>query len=277
MTSKERTKRVFSEIGIFLITVFMLAPVYYFAISAFKTRENILIHPLTISASEFTFENFTKAYSVVKFWESIKNTGTFTIVAMVLTIIFSSLAGFACARIKAIRFKLTYTYLISLMVIPFVGCLIPLVVLMKKVGLLNNLWSCILIQAGWNLPFATFLYTGFMKSVPGELEEAAIIDGCSLFGTYWKIFLPMLAPVTATCIIRQGIGMWQDYLVCSSFLNSAKQPTIMVSVKKFYGQYVAEYGQSFAAVLMFTLPILILFICLQKYFIKGIAAGAVKG
>lgn len=277
MTSREKRIRFLSELGIILLTVLMLSPVYYFVISAFKVREDILMHPLTISFSEFTTESFTKAYSIVKFWPSLANTAIITAVSMAFTLVASSLAGFACARIKAKRFRVTYTYLVSLMVIPFVGCLIPLVVLMKRVNLLNNLWACILIQTGWNLPFATFLYTGFMRGIPGELEEAAIIDGCSLFGTYTRIFLPMLAPVTASCVIRQGIGMWHDYLVCSSFLNSAKQPTVMVSVKKFYGQYVAEYGQSFAAVFMFTLPILIVFLCLQKYFVKGIAAGAVKG
>lgn len=277
MTSKEKTKRVFTEIILLIATIIMLIPVYYFIISAFKLRMDILTKPLTITPALFTFNNFTEAYRKMKLWESFYNTGAITVVSMVFTIICASLSGFACARIKAKRFTVAYTFLVSLMVVPFVGCLVPLVVMFKKVELLDSLWSCILIQAGWNLPFATFLYTGFMKGVPGELEEAATIDGCSLFGIYWKIFLPMLKPVTSTCIIRQGIGIWQDYIVCSSFLNSSKTPTLMVSVKKFFGQYVNEYGQSFAAVFMITAPIAIMFIFLQKYFIKGIAAGAVKG
>lgn len=277
MTSKEKTKRFFSEIILIILTIIMLIPVYYMVISAFKLRMDILKAPLKITPALFTTRNFSEAYRKVKLWKSFNNTGIITVMSMVFTVIASSLAGFACARIKARRFSFAYTFLVSLMVIPFVGCLIPLVVMMNAVDLHNSLWSCILIQAGWNLPFAAFLYTGFMKGVPGELEEAAIVDGCSLFGTYWKIFLPMLKPVTSTCIIKQGIGIWQDYLVCSSFLNSSKTPTVMVSVKKFNGQYVNEYGEQFAAVFMFTVPMIIVFVMLQKYFVKGIAAGAVKG
>ncbi len=277
MSAQEKTRRFFSESLLIIVTLIMLVPIYYIVISAFKLRMDILTKPMVITPAMFTFNNFTEAYRKMKLWQAFMNTGIITLAAMTGTIIMASLTGFVCARIRAFRFRLAYRFLVSLMVVPFVGCLIPLVVIFKRANLLDSLWSCILIQCGWNLPFACFLYTGFMKGVPNELEEAAIIDGCSLFGTYWNVFLPMLKPVTATCIIRQGIGMWHDYLVCSSFLNSSKTPTIMVSVKKFFGQYINEYGQSFAAVFMVTLPILIIFIFLQKYFIKGIAAGAVKG
>lgn len=265
------------EFLLLLVTLVILAPIFYFVISAFKLREDILFYPLKITAEMFTFENFTVAYSKMKFIQAVTNTGFITVGSLVFTVIFSSMAGFVIARIPAKRFTVAYSFLVALMVVPFIGCVIPLVVIMNRIGLYNNLWSCLLIQAGWNLPFATFLYTGFMKSLPGELEEAAMIDGCSLFGTYMRVFLPLQAPVTATCCIRCGIGVWNDYLVSSSFLNSAKSPTLMVSVKKFFGQYVNEYGQSFAAVVMCSIPIFILFLFLQKYFVKGMAAGSVKG
>ena len=266
-----------SEFLLLLATFIIMTPIFYFVISAFKLREDILYHPLTITPEMFTFQNFTVAYSKMKFFEAMKNTGFITVGSLILTVIFSSMAGFAIARVAGKRFKLSYSYLVALMVVPFIGCLIPLVVLMKRAGLYNNLWSCLLIQAGWNIPFATFLYTGFMRSLPNELEEAAMIDGCSLFGTYLRVFLPLQAPVTATCCIRCGIGVWNDYLVSATFLNSAKMPTLLVSVRKFFGQYVNEYGQSFAAVVMCSIPIVLLFIFLQKYFVKGIAAGSVKG
>lgn len=277
MKAKERSLAVAKEVLLLLATIVMLIPIYYFVISAFKLREDILFYPLKLSGEMFTLENFRIAFQKMKYLKSLSNTAFITIGSMVITIVLGSLNGFIIARVKARRFEMIYAYLLALMVIPFVGCLIPLVVMMNRVGLYNNLWSCLLIQAGWNLPFATFLYTGFMRSLPGELEEAAMIDGCSLFGTYARVFLPLLGPVTATCCIRCGIGVWNDYMVSASFLNSSKTPTLQVSVGKFFGQFVNEYGQSFAAVVLCSLPIIILFLFLQKYFIKGMAAGAVKG
>ena len=143
--------------------------------------------------------------------------------------------------------------------------------------MIGSLWSCILIQAAWNMPFAIFLYTGFMRAIPNELEEAAYIDGCSMFRVYFNVFLPLLTPVTATCLIRCGIGIWNDYLVSVSLLNSVRQPTLMVAVYSFFGQYVSEYGYAFAGIIMASLPVIVMFIFLQKYFIKGLTAGAVKG
>lgn len=270
-------KHFISEFLLVLCTLIVMVPIFYFAISAFKLREDILYHPLSMTPDMFTLENFKVAYSKMKFFEAMKNTGFITLGSLVGTVVFSSMAGFAIARVAGKRFRLSYSYLVALMVVPFIGCIIPLVVIMKNVGLYNSLWSCLLIQLGWNIPFATFLYTGFMRSLPKELEEAAMIDGCSLFGTYIRVFLPLQAPVTATCCIRCGIGVWNDYLVSATFLNSAKMPTLLVSARKFFGQYVNEYGQSFAAVVMCSIPIVFLFIFLQKYFVKGIAAGSVKG
>jgi raffinose/stachyose/melibiose transport system permease protein len=116
-----------------------------------------------------------------------------------------------------------------------------------------------------------------MRAIPNELEEAAYIDGCSMFRVYFNVFLPLLTPVTATCLIRCGIGIWNDYLVSVSLLNSVRQPTLMVAVYSFFGQYVSEYGYAFAGIIMASLPVIVMFIFLQKYFIKGLTAGAVKG
>lgn len=274
---KRHVVNFLKELFLCAVTLIMLIPVFYFAISAFKLREDIIFHPLTITKNMFTFDNFKVAYSKIKLIKAVKNTASITIASMFIIIFPSSLAGFAIARVNAPRFKAAYKYMLSLMVLPFVSCLLPLVVILNRAGLYNKLWACILIEGAWGIPFATFLYTGFMKGLPKELEEAAMIDGCSLFKSYYQVFFPLMAPVTATCCIKSGIGIWQDYLISATFLNSAKTPTIMVSVNKFFGQYVNEYGQSFSAVMMVSLPTFVLFIFLQKYFIKGLSAGAVKG
>lgn len=275
---KKSRMRVFvEELVLLLCAGVALIPVYYFVISAFKKRTNIVKFPLELNSEMFTLENFPAMVKKMQFFPALKNTATITVVSLILVVLLSSVAGFAIARIGNRFLKRYYNGLVALMVIPYIGCILPLVTLSVNLDVYNSLWSCILIQTAWNLPFSTFLYSGFMQTIPKELEEAAYIDGCSTLGVYSKIFLPLLAPVTATCCIRQGIGMWNDYLTCRSLLNGDRTPTLMVGVRSFFGAYRSDYGYAFAAILMSSLPMIILFIFLQKYFIKGLAAGAVKG
>lgn len=277
MKAKKLLGRFSSEILFLLATCIWWLPIYYFFIGAFKQRIDIVKFPLAILPDKVSFGNFSYAIKKMNLFSALGNTGFITLISLLVLVVLGSLAGFAIARVKHRLFTWFYSGTIALMVIPFIGALIPIVVLIRDMGLVNSLAGPILIQAAWNLPFAIFLYTGFMRALPKELEEAAYIDGCSMFQVYYRVFLPLLAPVTATCCIRCGIGIWNDYLVSSSLLNSVRQPTLMVAIYSFFGQYVSEYGYAFAGIIMASLPIVLLYVFLQKYFIKGIAAGAVKG
>lgn len=276
MKRKSIVKILLSEVFLLASTLMMLIPVYYFVIGAFKPRLDIVKFPLTLAPGMFSLNNFAYSIKKMKIFESLANTGFITIGSLLILVFFGSLAGFAIARVRHKGFMVFYSVILALMVIPFIGALIPIVVLIRRMNMIGSLWGCLLIQSAWNLPFAIFLYTGFMRTLPKELEEAAYIDGCSMFRVYYKIFLPLLTPVTATCCIRCGIGIWNDYLVSASLLNGVKHPTLMVAVYSFFGQYVSEYGYAFAGVIMASLPVVLMFVFLQKYFIKGIAAGAVK-
>lgn len=280
MKKRKFFSTILEELILLVVTIIVLVPVYYFIVGAFKARIDIVKFPLQINLEmigKVGFGNFTYAFDKMKMLTALSNTGTITLCSLAMIVISGSLAGFAIARVDRRAFKIYYTVLIALMVVPFIGCLIPLVVQSTQLGTYNSIIGCILIQAAWNLPFAVFLFTGFMRGLPKELEEAAYIDGCSMMGTYFKIFLPLLAPVTATCCIRSGVSIWNDYLVSNSLLNGARTPTLMVGVNMFFGARKTEYGYAFAGIILASLPIIILFLFLQKYFIKGLAAGAVKG
>lgn len=278
MDNKKITAKVIiQEVVLVLFSILELVPIYYFAISAFKKRVDIVQHPLAISAETFITTNFPYAIKKMKFFEALRNTGVMTVVSMLIIIVLASLAGFAIARIKWKPFDIYYKIVMSCMVIPFIGCLLPLVAQATQMNIYNSLVGVILIEAAWNLPFSIFLYAGFMGGISKELEEAAYIDGCTTWGVYWKIFLPLLAPVTATCCIRNGVGIWNDYLVSNSLLNPNATPTIMVGINKFFGKYTTEYGYAFAGIMLSSLPMVIMFMFLQKYFIKGITVGSVKG
>ena len=275
--NQKKGSKLWGEILLVLSTVIMMIPLYYLVLGAFKSRKDIIRYPLTINADIFTFDNFPYVIKKMKYWQALGNTAFITICALLIIIICASLAGFAISRIRSKVFDGYYKLIVTLMVIPFIGCLLPLTVQSVDLKLYNTRLGCILIQAAWNLPFAMFLFTGFMRDLPKELEEAAYIDGCSTFGVYLRIFLPLLAPVTATCAIRCGTGIWNDYLVSRSLLNENKMPTLMVGINGFFGARAMEFGYAFAGIILVSLPMVVLFLCLQKYFIKGIAAGAVKG
>lgn len=274
---KKKWPVIASELFFLLVTVMVWIPIYYFVIGSFKAREDIVMFPLSIQSDMFSFGNYVYVWENMKIGNAILNTGIITVGALLLTVMISSLAGYALARIKGRFFNISYQYVVTLMVVPFISCLLMLVRLSTRLSLYNTIWGCILIHTAWHVPFCTFLYTGFMKSIPVELEEAAYIDGCSTFKTYKVVFLPLLAPVAATCCIRSGITIWNDYLVSKALLNSVRTPTLMVSISSFFGEYVSEYGYAFAGIVIASLPITLIFVFLQKYFIKGLTAGAVKG
>ncbi len=274
---KKKILTILSELCLLICTVVCWLPVYYFVISAFKLRKDIVKYPLHIIWERFTVDNFSYVWKNMKLAQSLFNTSFITIVTLILLIGVSSMAGFALSRIKGKFFQVYYRANVALMVVPFISCLLSLVILSTKLNLYNTVWGCIFIHTAWHLPFCAFLYAGFMGSLPVELEEAAYIDGCSTFQVYFQIFLPLLAPITATCCIRSGITIWNDFLLSSTLLNSARKPTLMVGINSFFGEYVSEYGYAFAGIILASLPISILFIFLRKYFINGLTAGAVKG
>ena len=274
---KKDIRIILTEVLLVAMTVLILVPVYYFLIGSFKMREDIVMYPLTISNQMFTFGNYAYVWEKMKIGYAITNNLLITAGGLLLTVVISSLAGFALARVKGSFFNIANKYVVVLMVVPFISCLLMLVQLSTQLSLYNTLLGCMLIHAAWHAPFCTFLYTGFMRGIPQDLEEAAYIDGCSTMRTYAVIFLPLLTPVTATCCIRSGITIWNDYLVSKTMLNPVKTPTLMVSISSFFGEYVSEYGYAFAGIVISSLPIILLFIFLQKYFIKGLTAGAVKG
>jgi raffinose/stachyose/melibiose transport system permease protein len=169
MNKKDKLSKILSEIGLAIATIVMMIPVYYFVISSFKNRKDVIKFPLTITAETFTLENFPYVIGKMKYWQAMANTAFITAMALVIVIVLAALAGFAIARFRHKIFSGYYKIIVTLMVIPFIGCLLPLTTISVKLGLYNSIWGCILIQAAWNMPFSVFLYTGFMQGIPTEL------------------------------------------------------------------------------------------------------------
>ncbi|MFS0560476.1 carbohydrate ABC transporter permease [Terribacillus sp. 179-K 1B1 HS] len=226
----------------------------------------------------FSLENFTLAWEEANLSTAFMNTFIITIAAAAMLIIFGSLAAYALARRQTKLNKYVYMLFVAVMVIPPLTALVPLYQLVVDAGLMNTRLVAILNNVAAFLPLTIFLYAGFIRStIPKELEEAARMDGASTIGVFFRVVFPLLKPITATVLILSCVYIWNDYQFAIFFLQDSDMHTLTVALSSFFGQNTSQLGLVGAAALVASLPMVILFLLLQRFFIEGLAAGSVKG
>jgi len=259
-----------------ILAALFLAPVFFAIISAFKSNGEILKNPMALPASLY-MKNFQDLFGQSDFFTAIKHSVILTVVSEVLIVCIVPMAAFAMERRQTRVTKLIYMYFLAGMMIPFHLYMFPLFKEMKMFGIFGTLAGPIVCYLSGSVAFGSLLYCSFLKGVPLEIEEAAEIDGCSPFQTFWQVTFPLLGPCTASMVVLNGLGIWNDFLMPYLALPSDKAKTITVEVYSFVGQYTARWDIVFAGTVCSIVPALIIFIMLQKYFVKGITAGAAKG
>lgn len=276
-------KKVSHALMMIVLIVLFLAFIFPFllvVINVFKTKGDITSNPLSLIGSHgFTLENFPNAMKKMNFWVVFKNSLIVTVTSTVLTLLVSSMAAFVIVRNKWKACALLFSGMVASMVIPFQVLMIPLVSLYGGIfGVLNSRITLILMHVGFSVSMATFMFHGAIHTnIPLELEEAALIDGCTRWQTYWKVVFPLLKPTIATVAIIDAMAFWNDYLLPSLVLGRKELYTIPIATQAFYGTYSSDMGLIMAALLLAMLPILILYLFLQKYIVEGVTSGAVKG
>ncbi|HAL74414.1 MAG TPA: sugar ABC transporter permease, partial [Clostridiales bacterium] len=200
-----------------------------------------------------------------------------TVGALACLLILGSMAAYPIARMPSKFSGFIYLLFLSGLTMPFQSAMIPLYKVMKAFSLINTHHGMILLYTATTMAFTIFLYVGFMKTIPKELEEAAMIDGCNRFMSYRIIIFPLLKTITATAAIFDTMLIWNDFLKPLLFFSGTNKGTVITSVYAFQSQYDTQWGYLFASCMLASLPLLILYLALQKYFVKGIAAGAIKG
>lgn len=277
-----RNKRISHAIMLIILIVMFFAFIFPFLmviINVFKTKADITSDPLSIlGAHGFTLKNFPEAMKKMNFWRSFGNSAIITISSTILTIVFSAMTAFVIVRNKWKACTLLFSLMVASMVIPFQVLMIPLVSLYGgTLGILNHRATLIFMHTGFSLAMATFMFHGAIHTnVPVDLEEAADIDGCSRWQTYWLIVFPLLKPTIATVAIIDAMAFWNDYLLPSLVLGRKELYTIPIATQVFYGTYSTDIGLIMAALLLAILPILLLYVFLQRYIVEGVTAGAVK-
>lgn len=277
-----RNKKIRHAIMIIVLAILFVAFIFPFImvlINVFKVKADITANPLAlIGRHGFTLENFPNAIKKMNFFKVFGNSLIVTIFSTIGTIILSSMTAYLIVRNNWKANKILFVLMIASMVIPFQVLMVPLVSLYGGIfGILNHRITLIFMHIGFSLSMATFMFHGSIHTnVPISLEEAATIDGCNKWQIFSQIVFPILKPTIATVAIIDAMAFWNDYLLPSLVLGRKELYTIPIATKVFYGQFSTDTGLIMAALLLAMLPILILYIFLQRYIVEGITAGAVK-
>ena len=278
MKRKKRGNIRFITLGILLIIY--IFPFFLFLINALKEKTDIIRDPLALVGEQgVTFANFVEAADRMHFFRALGNSLLITVVSTALIVIFSSMAAYIMTRKKWLACRVLFVVMILSLAIPFQVLMIPLVSIYGGIfHLLNHRATLIFMHVGFCVSMSCFLFCGTIRStIPLELEEAASIDGCSQFQIFRKIVFPLLKPTIATTIIINALNIWNDYLLPSLILTDNELQTLPIATRVFYGAFSSDLNLLMAALVLMIVPILVLYLFLQKHIINGVVAGAVKG
>ena len=278
--SKATVLTIVKYIATILLFVFYMVPFILVVINSVKANRDIIRNPFSLfeTSAPPTFSNYTGAFERMDFLRAFGNSFFITGLSTVLVIVLSAMVAYYIVRNKTKASNIVYFGMIASMIIPFQAIMIPLVSIYgATLGLLNHRLTLVFLHVGFGMSMSVFMFAGFLRSsIPLSLEEAATIDGCSKYQTFFRIVFPLLKPTTATLVVLNVMAYWNDYLLPSLVLGERDLYTLPLSTYSFYGTYASDYGMIMAALILTVLPLLILYLILQRQIINGVVAGAVK-
>jgi raffinose/stachyose/melibiose transport system permease protein len=254
------------------VAIAFLFPVYALVTLSLKDPQQIAASPLAPPTAP-TFANFGSAWESASFGTALLNSTIITVVSVLILIAIGSFAAYFVARWQTrLGYGLYVLFLLGI-VLPFQLGMIPLFTLVDDAGLLGTYQGMVVFYTGVQLPFTIFLYTGFIRALPTDYADAALIDGASHVRAFTQVVFPLLRPITGTVLILNAVFIWNDFFTPLLYLGGSEKETIPVRIFSFVGQYVSDYGLVFAGLVLAALPILAIFLVLQKYVIKGFSSG----
>lgn len=266
---------VVKQMPLLIMSVIALYPLYYMVITAFKSRDSYLNNQF-LPPLRPTLANIQEALVRGNLITWMFNSVVVTVFSVLIATAVSVLAAYALARMEFRGRDSILNGTVSLMVVPPVVLIVPLFLLMVNVGLINTLPSVIIVYSGLTIPLSVYLLTNFFRTLPYEIEEAARIDGCSTFGILWRIMLPLSAPALLTCIIVNALWVWNELLIALVFLQSNDSRTLIAGLTLFKGQFSVNEPLVMSGALIATVPMLLLYLFGQRFFIRGLVAGSGK-
>ncbi|GAB2599690.1 carbohydrate ABC transporter permease [Pseudactinotalea suaedae] len=273
--ARRLTTGIAAELGMIVVALLFMFPFYVFLSVALKTPADLAASPLSLPTDP-AWANFADAWQRGGLEQALINSAVVTALSVAGLVVCGSTAAYLLARrAQRLSLGLYLVFLLGLM-IPLQLGMVPLYQLMRDANLLQTYTSLIIFEVGHQLPLVIFLYTGFLRALPREYEEAARVDGAGPFTSFWRIVLPLLRPITGTVVILSSINIWNDFLTPLLYVGGSAQQTLPVAIFAFRGEFASQWQIIFAGMGIAILPILVVYFLLQKYIIKGFASG-IKG
>lgn len=276
-----KKKRLFittiKMIVILVIVALVISPFYISLVYALKDKTQISANRLAWPTHP-SLNNFVRVVTENdQFLTGLKNSILTTIPTVLILMFVTSMAAYVLARNTEKFYRLVYLVLISGMLIPIQCIMLPFYINFFNLNLTNSNLGFVIARTGLQIPISILVVTGFVKSVPIDLEDAARIDGCNRFNMFWKVVFPLMKPVNATQLVLNTLFVWNDYTTAIILLRKPESRTLILAQMTYFNEYTSELNLAFAFFILATLPILILYFCMQKYVVSGIMMGAVKG
>lgn len=275
MKAKQRNRKIIVYIILAAISLVMLVPFAWMLISSFKPNKDVFTYPIQWWPKEFIIDNYLRIWKEIPLLRYFFNTTKLTVVITLMQLLTSTFAAYAFAKLDFPGKNILFLAYICTIAMPWQSYMIPQFMIIKKLSLVNTHLSLMILQSF--TAFGVFLVRQFYMEIPNEICEAARIDGMSEYGIYAKIMLPLSKPVIATLTIFSFTTVWNDFMGPLIYINSDRLKTIQLGLRSFITEYSSEYSLIMAGSIVALIPILIVFACLQQYFVEGIASTGVKG
>lgn len=255
--------------------VLILLPLLNMIFSSFKSTREIFQHPYGLP-SEWLISNYRAVWVNGGFAAYFVNSVVITGISIALVLLFGSMAAFGIARYRYRLALFVYLLFLAGIMLPLKAAIIPLFLIIRRLGLMNTRLSLILVFTAMSLPATVFILTGFMRTIPRDLEDAARIDGANDFGIYRRVILPLATQSIALVTIYNSVPIWNDFFFPLVFIQSDRLKPLPLGMSVFFGQFQTNWGLLFAALSIAIIPMLVLYLFMSKYFIRGMTAGAIK-
>lgn len=259
-----------------LLVLVVSFPVLYALLNSFRSYSEITADPMGLP-SGFSLANYIRLFETTDYGEALWNTVVITGGTVVLLVALVPMAAYGIERLGGRAARWIYLFFIAGLMIPFQVRMIPLVESLNNIGMYSTLFSVILVHLGGATSFGILLYCSFIKGVPRQVEEAAYVDGAGRLRTFWSIVFPMLLPVTSAFVIIQALSLWNDFFVSLVLLDSTSAGTINVAISRMVGLLTSQWELIYTGAILAIVPSVVIFAAFQRYFIKGMSIGAVKG
>lgn len=262
--------------ALIVLAILFLIPIVFIAFTSLKSNADLMSHPIYSLPQKVHWDNFLKAWNQGRMSMYMKNTVIICLIKVPLGILIEALAAFALTRMNFKWGNSMFTLFLVGMMIPMQATLVPLNIFLNKTHLVSTYPGIILVYVGFGIPFGILILRGFFRTIPKELDEAALIDGCGDMGKFFRVIIPLAMPAIATLVIFDFMATWNEFLLAQIFITKDSMKTITTGLLAFRGEHMTDYTLLNAAVLISIIPIFAVYLTFQKYFVNGLA-GSVKG